>query len=68
MTLLEKVIALLSESGTLPRQYRPHKLHGDFEGCWECHIRLDWLLIWKQNDTELILLFTNTGTHADLLE
>ncbi len=68
MTLLEKVIALLSESGTLPRQYRPHKLHGDFEGCWECHIRPDWLLIWKQNDTELILLFTNTGTHVDLLE
>ncbi len=68
MTLLEKVITLLSESGTLPRQYRPHKLHGDFEGCWECHIRPDWLLIWKQNDTELTLLFTNTGTHADLLE
>ncbi len=68
MALLEKVIALLAETGTLPRQYYPHKLHGDLEGCWECHIRPNWLLIWKQNDTELTLLFTNTGTHSDLLE
>ena len=26
----------------------------------------DWLMIWEQNDTELFLLLTNTGTHADL--
>lgn len=32
----------------------------------ECHIQSDWLLIWQQNDEELILLFTNTGTHSDL--
>ena len=24
------------------------------------------LLIWSQDDTELILLFTDTGTHSDL--
>lgn len=23
------------------------------------------LLVWSQNETELILLFTDTGTHAD---
>ena len=32
----------------------------------KCHLRPDWLLVWKQNDKKLILLFTNTGTHADL--
>ena len=26
----------------------------------------DWLLIWDQNDWELELLMTNTGTHSDL--
>ena len=35
-------------------------------GLWECHIQGDWLLIWSQDDTELILLFTDTGTHSDL--
>lgn len=32
----------------------------------ECHIKGDWLLIWQQNDTELTLIMTDTGTHADL--
>jgi mRNA interferase YafQ len=33
---------------------------------FECHIKPDWLLIWEQNDTELILLIVDTGTHSDL--
>ena len=64
--LLREVITLLAESGTLPPKYKAHRLTGNFAGAWECHIRPDWLLIWEQNDTELVLLFTNTGTHADL--
>ncbi|MBQ0074782.1 MAG: type II toxin-antitoxin system mRNA interferase toxin, RelE/StbE family, partial [Prevotella sp.] len=46
---------------------RPHKLHGNKEGLWECHIKADWLLIWQQNDTEMTLLMVSTGTHSDLL-
>ena len=59
-------IALLRTTGTLPQQYRPHKLSGDLDGIWECHIQPDWLMTWSQNDTELRLLFLRTGTHADL--
>jgi len=66
LTLLGKVIDTLQETGTLPSKYKPHKLTGNFKGCWECHIKPDWLLIWKQNDKELILLFLDTGTHSDL--
>ncbi len=66
LSLLEQVIDLLQKTGTLPQQYKPHKLSGDYENCWECHIKSDWLLVWKQNDTELILLFIATGSHADL--
>lgn len=66
MSLLKKVVDLLCENGELPKEYRPHKLSGKHEGLWECHILSDWLLIWDQNDTELILLFTDTGTHSDL--
>ncbi len=68
MQLLEQVIALLEETGTLPQKYRPHKLVGDKAGYWECHIQPNWLLVWKQNDTQLTLLFTNTGTHADIFK
>ncbi|MCF0191868.1 MAG: type II toxin-antitoxin system YafQ family toxin [Prevotella sp.] len=61
-----EVIAILADTGTLPSRYRPHKLSGNYAGCWECHIKSDWLLIWEQNDLQLTLLLIDTGTHSDL--
>ena len=52
MELLKKAIRLLEVDGQLPQTYRPHKLSSDYAGCWECHLKADWLLIWEQNDTE----------------
>lgn len=66
ISLLVEVIELLQEKGKLPAQYKPHKLSGKYAELNECHIKPDWLLIWDQNDKELILLFLATGTHADL--
>lgn len=66
LCLLEKAITELANNGILPASYKPHKLKGEYNGCWECHIQPDWLLIWQQNDKELILILTNTGTHSDL--
>jgi len=63
---LYSVLQLLAQSGTLPQTYRTHKLSGAFSDYWVCHIKPDWLLLWKQNDKELVLLMTNTGTHADI--
>ena len=60
------VVSLLAESGTLPAQYRPHKLVGNYANLWECHIEPDWLLVWDQHDDELILILIDTGTHSDL--
>jgi mRNA interferase YafQ len=66
ISLLKNVMEMLAENGTLPIKYKPHKLSGNYNNCWECHIKPDWLLIWQQNDTELVLLFMNTGSHSDL--
>ena len=66
MQLIKDAILLLAETGTLPAEYKPHVLHGDHKGQWECHIQPDWLLIWEQHDQELILVMLNTGTHSDL--
>lgn len=63
---LRHIISILELEGSLPREYRPHKLSGKFGNAWECHIEPDWLLVWEQNDTDLIMLMLNTGTHADL--
>jgi len=62
----EQVVRLLSENGTLPAKYHPHILTGKYNGVWECHIEPDWLLLWKQNDTDLILILLDTGTHSDI--
>ncbi len=60
------IIGKLQEGQQLPASCRPHKLSGNHQGEWECHIAPDWLLIWEQNDTELTLLMLSTGTHSDL--
>ncbi len=64
--LIKDAVKLLAETGSLPAKYRPHRLSGKMQGQWECHIEPDWLMTWLQNDTELTLLFLQTGTHSDL--
>ncbi|MDE6113914.1 MAG: type II toxin-antitoxin system YafQ family toxin [Muribaculum sp.] len=62
----EYVVKMLAKSGNLPPKYRQHKLSGKYDGLWECHIQPDWLLIWRQDDEELVLVMINTGSHSDL--
>jgi len=68
--LLETVIVKLAKKEQLSENHFLHPLKGykqkDSEKIMECHVQPDWLLIWKQNDTELILILTSTGTHSDL--
>ena len=66
MQLITDAMDLLADTGTLPAQYHPHRLSGNRQGQWECHIQPDWLMTWEQNETELILLFLQTGTHSDI--
>jgi mRNA interferase YafQ len=44
----------------------PHRLSGEWNRLWECHIEPDWLLIWDETEEKLTLV--RTGTHADLFE
>lgn len=64
LKLLEAVIDTLRIPAPLEEKYRPHPLTGEYSGYNECHITPDWLLIYKQTETELLL--ARTGTHSDL--
>jgi len=70
LSLLKEVIELLAKEGVIPSNYSPHPLKGykknENEAIMECHIQPDWLLVWKQNERELMLLLTATGSHSDL--
>lgn len=64
--LLQDAITILARDGKLPLEYHPHILSGKYAGIWECHIKGDWLMTWRQNDDRLELLMLNTGSHSDL--
>lgn len=68
LSLLKDVIDELALNGKLPSKFKPHKLIGTYKNCWECHLKPNWLLIWQQNEDELVLLFMDTGTHSDLFK
>ncbi len=58
----------LHEKGELPKEYKPHPLISNYKGFMECHIKNNWLLIWKINPSEKTIIFTRTGTHSDLFK
>jgi len=65
---LAEVLEILEVSGKLPHKYKSHILSGNFSGYHECHIKPDWLLIWRQNDRSKIIELARTGTHSDLFK
>ncbi len=66
MSKLGDIIVKLSNEIPLDPKHRNHKLRGNFNGRWECHIEPDWLLIYCKTETEII--FERTGSHADLFK
>ena len=63
---LEKVLDSLIKGEKLPDKYRNHPLAGEFEGCFELHIKPDVLLVYKIEKSELIILLLRIGSHSDL--
>ncbi len=59
-----KVLDLLSRDEPLPQKNRDHSLTNDWKNYRECHIKPDWLLIYKKYDD--ILLLARMGSHSEL--
>ena len=66
LKLLEDVLSLLVKEEALPQEYRDHPLIGNYAGVRECHIKPDWLLIYKMDDNDLTVIAMRTGAHSDL--
>ncbi len=66
LDLLKEVILLLGAGVELPKTYKDHNLIGDWAGRRECHIKSDWLLIYKIDKKEKIITLERTGSHSDL--
>ena len=67
LTLLETAVDKLAAGEVLELKYHDHNLSGGLSGFRECHITPDWLLVYRIEENDLILLLMRTGTHADVL-
>ena len=65
---LNIVISKIASGEMLEEKYKDHKLYNNkkFKNCRECHIEPDWLLVYKIDDMQLILLLVETGSHSEL--
>ena len=66
MKKLEKTITLI-------KQHRLNELKdlhpitkGKYAGNMDCHIEGDWVLIWRYEDDNIVLVLTDTGDHQML--
>jgi mRNA interferase YafQ len=66
ITLLDYCIRTLSTGKKLPPEFRVHNLSGRWSGYHECHIQPDWLLIYRIDVNNSILVLVRTGSHRDL--
>ena len=65
LAALSVVINMLANGQPIPAEYYPHQLHGNYEGCIECHVQGDFLLIWIDEENNIIEL-VRLGTHSEL--
>lgn len=68
MMQLQNAIDILRIPKKLSESYKDHPLQGEYSGYSECHIKPDWLLVYKYRDFDGRLLLARTGTHSDIFD
>lgn len=66
MNLARVVMGRLIHPEPLEPVHNDHPLKGEWVGHRECHLKPDWLLIYRIEGGEII--FERTGTHSDLFD
>ncbi|MBQ9550157.1 MAG: type II toxin-antitoxin system YafQ family toxin [Lachnospiraceae bacterium] len=62
------VVDTLVAQKPLEEKYRDHPLkgkHAGIIGCRECHIKPDWILVYKVYKEDLILYLIETDSHSN---
>ncbi len=59
-----EIVEKLANGQKLSVVHKDHALSGKWQSFRECHIEPDWLLIYRETETELILVAT--GSHDSL--
>ena len=67
-TLLKEVMSLLLSGEVLHEKHQNHPLKGEWDGTYECHIKNDWLLIYRLDVSNKAIIFVRLGTHSQLFK
>ncbi len=67
---LKEIVVKLANKEQLDPKYKDHQLIDDktYKNCRECHITPDWLLIYKYEDENLVLVLFAMGSHSEVLK
>ncbi|MDD3032583.1 MAG: type II toxin-antitoxin system YafQ family toxin [Candidatus Pacebacteria bacterium] len=60
----KKVLDILIGGDCFPEKNCNHSLKGEFKDCFECHVKPDIILIYKIEDSIVLLL--RIGSHSDI--
>lgn len=66
MELLKQVIFRIVTANLIPRD-KDHPLKGNFRGYRECHVKGDWVVVYRKLDEQTIELY-RTGSHSDIFK
>ncbi|HBS11797.1 MAG TPA: type II toxin-antitoxin system mRNA interferase toxin, RelE/StbE family [Flavobacteriaceae bacterium] len=68
--ITSQVLTILQANGVegIPNIMKPHKLKGEYNENWECHIKPDLLIIWFQIESPKIIKLIRIGSHSDLFK
>ena len=68
ITEFQKVVYMLANQQPLSEKYKDHALtvSREYKEVRECHIKPDWLLVYRICEDRLVLALIRTGSHSDL--
>ena len=64
--LLDSVVRMIAPQEKLAERYCDHALTSNYLGFRECHVKSDWLLIYRIDNDDVVLVLSRTGTHSDM--
>lgn len=65
MEKVAEILRMLRDETPIPEKFSPHMLKGNYNGCMECHVEGDFLLIWIDETQDQIGVL-RLGSHSEL--
>ena len=66
MALVQSIMVKIQQEIPLEEKYHDHSLKGDWSDCRECHIKADFLLVYRIDKLNKTIVYVRLGSHSEL--